>query len=142
MSQIQYTITDTELINQFGSTAITDIADKNGYFEQVTNVNYVPAQGDKYIMITGSDGLPTPELDSAGNPVPNPDYVPAVGTPTIANPETRLDFIARRIMEIGMGQLAQPMLNAMKNDAASQTQTAFDGKMQNIIKGVQTIVTE
>lgn len=141
MAQIEYTITDTQLIQNFGPDAVQIIADKNRYFEQVSNPYHVPAQGPATIPDsnwTAGEG----ETEADRPTIDNIAYVEAVGEPFMANPESRLHFIARRIIEIGMSEMAKPVRESYKLQAAQQVDADFANKLQSVIDGVNINVTE
>lgn len=70
-------------------------ADNRGYQTVVANPNYLPASGSETI-----DDTTAAKVESTSMPgvmvypqIPNPDYVAEVGTPTVPNPKTRIDFV-------------------------------------------------
>lgn len=69
---------------------IEAFADNRGYQTKVSNLDYIPAQGNEFLY--QEDGI-TDLLNEDGNPTPNPDYVAAVGENIIDNPQTRVEFV-------------------------------------------------
>lgn len=147
MKTITHTITEDQLIAQFGEDALVNLSNDNGYFETVNNPDYVPAQGSE--TINDPDHVPPEgydEMEYEWPQVANPDYVPAVGEQTIPNPVSRLQFIAESIRDKGLDGTAERTRQRMLRDAMKATEDAFmadwNTRIQAIKDGMTQEVTE
>lgn len=91
-------------------------ADNRGYQTVIVNQNYVPASGSETIDDTTAEPVENPMGVMVYPQIPNPDYVAAVGTPTILNPQTRIDFVK----EWFKGQAVTLFAVDYKKDAEAQ----------------------
>ncbi len=96
-------------------------ADNRGYQTVVTNKDYLPASGSETIEDITAEKVPVVGMpDVMVYPqIPNPDYIAEFGTPTIPNPQTRIEFVK----EWFKGQAVTLFAIDFKRDAQVQAQT-------------------
>ena len=147
MKTITHTITEDQLIAQFGKDALTNLSNDNGYFETVNNPDYVPAVGSE--TINDPDFVKPDDFDEMEDTVPqipNPDHVPAVGEKTMPNPVSRLQFIAETIRDKGLDGTAERTRQRMLRDVMKQTEDGFmadwNARIQAIKDSMVQEVTE
>lgn len=101
MKQIDLKFTE-DILTPYGIT-VENVADANEYQEQVANPDYVPAVGREKIVDPAWD-RPDDFDDLTGDMpmIDNPDHTPAVGEQTFDNPESRTEFLAKKIPALGM----------------------------------------
>lgn len=131
MKEINIRITEDLFANY--NITVPEIADLAGYNTKVINEDYVQAIGNPTIpnpdyiqpvyetnedgsFILGEGGFPQIKTPAVGEPeIPNPDYIPAVGETEIDNPETMTVFLAKKILQNGIGELVNKAIDRHRN---------------------------
>lgn len=119
MRQIEIRITEDVILNNTWYT-VEQLAEANSYQETIVNPDYVPQVGMEW----------------------DENYAPEQGTPTIPNPETCVQFLAKKGLETMVRNLAQPLLRKVAMDAEEQAITAFNQALEAVIENSQITTVE